>query len=480
MNKVFAVLILIVVAISACSPTPTPLPVPSTPPIEVTALSSTQTSELTATQTLNPKPIPSTQTLDVSSLVTVTPAPSAKCPAADGSKRLSVGYILQNTESPPDGITNSILEFLNNGGSLKAAYDGLDKQTDDIKAFILDLTNDGVPELILQRSPYLFIFGCDNNHYKTIYQINNEDGEVYIYALQDYNLNGILEIIFRRNYPHIATLEQGYIHSVYSYYFLEWNGLDFQNILTTDVMNNDGLLINSNNPLGIPAVTIQGEIITTDAENQNSWEISDYDNNGLKDIRIVGGHSFLNQESRHPFRQAILTLSWNGKAYVPFQIMYKAVYRIDVARDADSAFLLGNYEQALSLYHEAIQNDKLLEWPSIQEARSGWRNRFVAKRRAQAYIYYRMMLTHVVQGNLDEALKDYNTLQSQFVNDDETVSSYATMAIQFYNDYQVTQNIASSCTQVINYAKANPIVLTSLFATFSELDYQPKDLCPIE
>lgn len=474
MKKVFAVFILVVVTISACSPAPTLLPVPSPTPIEATVPSSTQTPEPTATQIPSPTQILNTPTLDVSSLETFTPAPSAQCPASVDGKRLSMGYVLQNPDSTPEQISYPILEFLNNGGSLKAAYDGLDKGIEEIKAFVVDLTNDGVSELILQRSSYLFVFGCEANRHKVIYQINNKDGEVHIYAIQDYNLNGVPEIIFRSNYPFIGN------DPVYSYYFLEWNGQGFQSILTTDVVENDGLLINSDNPLGIPGVTVQGEIITTDVENQNSWEIADFDNNGLKDIRIVGGESNINQDSYHLFRQAILTLSWNGKVYVPSQIVLKAISRISVVRDADSAFLLGNYEQALSLYTEVIQNAKLLDDGRTRDERF---NHFIAQKRMQAYAYYRMMVTHVVQGNLDEALKNYDALQNQFVND-EDASSFAMMATQFWEHYQSTQNIASSCAQVIRYVKANPVVLSSFalypFSTTPDYDYQPKDLCPIE
>ena len=382
-----------------------------------------------------------------------------------------MGYVLQKLDATAGQIADPVLEFLNNGGSLKAVQEGLDQKTDEIKAFVLDLTNDDREELVLQRSPYLFIFGCDAGGYKIIYQIDNKDGVVLVYALHDYNLNGVPEIVFRRNYPFIGN------DPVYSYYFLEWNGQDFQNILTTDVVNNDGLLINSGNPLGIPAVTTQGRIITTDAENQNSWEVADYDNNGLMDIRIVGGNSMINEESYKKFRQAILTLSWNGKSYIPSKMIHKAVYQIDVVRDADSAFLQGDYQQALSLYVEAIQNEKLAHWYE--------HNYFVPLKRTQAYAYYRMMLTYVVQGDLENALERYTTLQNQFAND-EDANPFAMMAARFWDNYQATQNIASSCDQVVSYAQAKPVVL-SLFKLYPYsygvtlgYDYQPKDLCPIE
>jgi len=480
MKKMFAILVLIVIAISACSPSSTPFPVPSSTAVEATVPTSTQTSIPTATQIPSPTPIPLTPTLDISSLVTFTPAPPARCPATDENKRLSVGYVLQKPDATAGQIADPVLGFLNNGGSLKAAQEGLDQETDEIKAFVLDLTNDDREEIVLQRSPYLFIFGCDAGGYKIIYQIDNKDGGVLIYALHDYNLNGVPEVIFRRNYPPIATDRQ-YIPFIYSYYFLEWNGQDFQSILTTDVAENDGLLINSGNPLGIPAVTTQGEIIATDVENQNSWEIADYDNNGLRDIRIVGGLPLVNPKfAVNSFRQAILTLSWNAKEYVSSHIVHKAIYRIDVVRDADLAFLLGDYDQALTLYTEAIQNDKLINWDPTFDAEF---NYFTSRKRMHAYAYYRMMLTRVVQGNLDDAFKNYNTLQSQFSND-RTVSPFAMMAEEFWNNYQATQNVASSCAQVISFANSNPIVLSpfilSPFRDTPSYDYQSKDLCPIE
>jgi tetratricopeptide (TPR) repeat protein len=245
-------------------------------------------------------------------------------------------------------------------------------------------------------------------------------------------------------------------------------------------VDHDGLIISSDNPFGIPAVTILGKTIATDAENQNAWDAVDYDHNGLKDIRIVSGDLFPDQEELYPFRQAILTLSWNGEMYVPFQIMYKAVYRTDVVRDADAAFLMGSYEQALLLYTEVIQNEKLRDRASI---RHDGLNYFIPQKKMKAYAYYRMMLTHVVQGNLDEALKAYNTLQNQFANDSDA-SPIAMMAAQFWNQYQSTHEVASSCSKVIGFVNTHPDVLASFalspyWPTPGE-DYEPKDLCPIK
>lgn len=346
-----------------------------------------------------------------------------------------------------------------------AAYDGLNKDPEKIQVFVLDLTNDRTPELLLQKFPYLFIFGCDAGKYKIILQLGKELGDIYIYALQDYNRNGVPEIIFRWN-----TFISPFHEPWYSYYFLEWDGDDFKSILTNDQVRDDGLEIN-NNSSNLSFVTIQGQSIATDAENRNTWEINDYDNNGLKDIRIVGGLP----ESDYRSRQVILTLSWNGKEYSPSSIFHKAVFRIDVVQDADAAFLLGNYEQALSLYAEVIQNENLLEWGYPGDEKY---DRFTFRKIAQAYAYYRIMLTHAVQGNPDDALINYNALRTQFANDEKT-KPYVEMSTRFWDDYQSTMDVASACAQVVNYVKANPDMLLPFTIAWNE-EYQPKGFCPVE
>ena len=473
MKKLMLVFLIILFGLSACAPSVEALQTSTAAPSLIASrtpeLSVTQAPTLTITPTRTSVPL--TPTLDAASLATFTPAPYAICPQTDDTLRLQIGYLLNNPATTAEEVKGAILDFLNNGGTLQAVSEGLAKNPDWAKVFTVDLTNDRLPELIVQKPPYLFVFGCEMGNYNLIFFKGEEVSEVVLYSLKDLNLNGIPELIYRADDRLLGL----FMDSRYSFYFFEWNGQEFQNILADDKIFESGLEMGDPHPEHGLGVSIFGIDITTDEENKNKWVIGDFDNNGISDIRIVAGIPVpMSGQAEFPEPQTILTLSWNGKQYVPANLIHKAVFRVDVARDADAAFLIGDYENALSLYQIVLQNDNLLEWEDYLDRSEGIINRFAARNRMSAYAYYRIMLTHLMLANSNDALAAYETLQGKYAKD-EVTRPYAEMGAEFWAEYQISKDMKLACAKVILYAESQQDV----FAPF-HIDYTPDDLCPLK
>jgi hypothetical protein len=477
MKKLILVFLIFLFGLSACSPVASISPTASPVPFVVAS----QTLEPILTQTPSPTTIPTeteiplTPTLDAASLATFTPAAYAVCPEVDDALRLQIGYILNNPAATSEEITGAILDFLNSGGTLKAAYDGLTKDPGSVKVFTVDITNDRVPELVLEKPPYLFVFGCEMGNYNLIFVKGEEISEVVLYSLKDLNMNGIPELIYRADDRMLGL----FMDPRYSFYFFEWNGQEFQNILANDKIFEGGLEMGDPHPEHGLGISLFGIDVTTDEENKNKWVIGDFDNNGISDIRIIAGIPVpMSGQAEFPERQTILTLSWNGKQYVPANLMSKAVFRVDVARDADAAFLNGDYENALSLYQVVLQNDSLLEWEHPLDRSEGIIDRFAARNRMSAYAYYRIMLTYVVLANSDDALRAYETLQGKYAKD-EVTRPYADMGAEFWVEYQASNDVKSACAKVILYAESQQAVFAPFRDTY-DIDYGPGALCPLQ
>jgi tetratricopeptide (TPR) repeat protein len=156
----------------------------------------------------------------------------------------------------------------------------------------------------------------------------------------------------------------------------------------------------------------------------------------------------------------------------------KAVFRIDVARDADVAFLNEDYENALSLYQIVLQNDSLLEWEHLLDRPEGTIDRFAARNRMSAYAYYRLTLVYLAQNNTDEATKAYNELQRRY-GGDEATRPYAEMAMKFWDAFQSSMNLGDACKQAVAFAESEPVVLSPFDNVFDDA-YSPANICPVK
>jgi len=441
----------------------TPTPLPSKTPRE-------PRNEPTSTP-LPPTALPTiptfTPTFDVSTIVTVTPAPKEKCPTITNDVNINLSNF--------DDYYPELVTALNQGAPIEAIIDTFEKKFDQhyypdgnisfhekINYEIIDVTNDGTPEIILPGNAatqqQAIILGCTEGKYKILF--SRKYVEEYMHLLPvDANQNGITEII-------IGDESGTSTGAWFELSIIEWHIDSFQELLT-NVYSSSAF---------------------------RSVQVKDLDNDKTKEIYWrFGAYIF----SIPPWRRGTAILKWNGNEFILMPLNYEpAQYRFQAIQDGDTATLYGNFDAALKLYQEAIFNGKLEWWSSQRQNDTMFKighEGFSAVGtpapgnqdpteypRLAAYAYYRIMLLHLVRGYQSDANTVYNTLQQKFGNDPYS-QSYVQMATTFWDAYQFTHKMYDGCAAAIQYAAEHTEILTPLGSDYHGAQshtYVPADICP--
>jgi tetratricopeptide (TPR) repeat protein len=338
------------------------------------------------------------------------------------------------------------------------------------------VTNDNTPELVIEANR-LYVFSCFNGKYQTTLVVNPIPGENYSpsIAIQDMNLDGIPELVISRTYGgQTATLQVE---------LLEWDGKQFRSLFAKDNVCSRHISIYACVYEGVPDI-LGGEV-----------KLADIDNNGTIELIITGGNSISGADAiaYHPTRYETLIWLWNGKEFVLSSMkLSQPYYRFQAIEDGDEASLSKDYEKALALYWQAINDDKLNWWsPSLKEFNiESFGNQTPIPTpiidsneypRLAAYAYYRIMLIYVLQGRLIDAQKMYDILQTKFGKNEQAFTGLATT---FWSEYNLSHTIDNACQQTIKYVESNSEIIEKLGVNYynflSNQIYQPNDICPFK
>ena len=415
--------------------TSTPLQIPSKTPPELR----NEPTNTPLPPTLLPAIPTFTPSFDATTIVTVTPAQMEEC------SKQSIDEAAQQIVKEPESVPAPI---------------------------VMDVTNDGLPEIILSGESSdgfgwgsIFIVGCKNSSYIALEEISSHEyPSPELWSVQDLNGNGIPEIV-------TATRTCGGFGSCWVIDILEWNGESFQDL--ADEQINDEI-----SPL---------------LENM---EFKDIDDNGTTEIIVSRGlPSHPDNLSDGTWRKYTETYSWNGKAYMQMgSTVSPAQFRFQAIQDGDHEMEKHNYALALHHYQDAIFSDKLEGWSFDRYLYS--KNNFWTSPNSTpvptplpdsmeypslaAYAYYRIMLIHMIQGYESDAGTVYKTLHQKFENDPYG-QPYVEMAATFWDTYQSTSNKYDSCAAAIKYAAEHPDILTPLGSYYHGRQshfYDPADVCP--
>ena len=493
MKRITLILLIGILLLSACGRTalisPTSIPNNSTStPLPTAIATRTLLPSSTSTSSITPLPtIPTfTPTFDARTVVTVTPVPKAECPKENPSLTPNFPYC-DNHGCGDAPYHEPILEFLNSGGTHKAIFKAWSNPPPFPESGGLvskDLTGDGVPELVFSDSfDGVFIFGCANGKYVVLKNIEQIKYSYEILSTKDLNGDGLPEII-------IADRDTGGARALSIY---NWLGKSFQSKLSI--------------PWGNQLI----DVLIMDAVQEISFQ--DLDHNGTTEIMIRGGlpHNIDDMASGLPWREETYILEWNGLNYVVANLKYSSPeYRYQAIQDADHQTSLGNYNDALQLYKDALLDDKLDWWSNerkIYESYNALNYFDLIERgypeastqtptpyptlptpspdqteypRLAAYAYYRIMLLQFMQNQESDATTVYNTLQQKFDND-QYAHPYIEIATTFWNAYQSTHKMYDGCAAAIQYAAEHPEILTPLGSDYhgwQSHTYVPADMCP--
>ncbi|MCB0120437.1 MAG: hypothetical protein KDD72_15490, partial [Anaerolineales bacterium] len=415
-------------------------------------------------------------TFDVSSIVTVTPAESAACPAINPNIKLDMSFNISQGNNR-DTINSKVLKFLNQGGSPQSVIKNIRSNSNSSidsksgeRAIEADITGDGVLDLLIAPNLYISIFSCENRTYKLLDSfIPAEPHRVDLKAVEDANNNGILEI-----YIYINECLGGKCYSIRA---LEWNGTTLRSIIF-DWTNSE--CTNLNEPF---------EVVLQDIDNDN-----------IEELTLIGTIPPWPDEFLFPNRDETRVCKWNKEGFVFYRRKFsEPKYRFQALQDADIAAIQGEFTKAFNLYQRTISDQNLEWWTALrrfheyEKLAKGYFNFYPTPTpdptltpdpaeypSLAAYAYYRIILLHLVQGQEAEAASTYQTLQDTF-GTDLYAKPYIEMATAFWEAYQSTQKMYDGCAAAIQYAVEHPEILTPLGSDYHGWQshiYVPADVCP--
>ncbi len=483
MKKLLSLIFAISLTLSACGTAATQPALP--------AQTSTPTKPPTATQTLIPPtatftPSPTittlptiptfTPTFDVSTIVTVTPAQKAECPAINPNVQLNISFDIFQ-DNGRDAINSKVLEFLNQGGSPQLVVRNVRSNkyfsTDFLPeehAIEADITGDGVSDLLIAPELYYSIFSCKNGSYKLLDSyMPAEPHRIDFTAVKDTNNNGLPEI-----YIYINEC-MGW--KCYSLTVFEWNGTALKSMIF-DWRNNE----------------------CTDLNEPFEVVLKDIDNDNIEELTLIGKIPPWPDEFSFPNRDETRICKWSKEGFVFYQKKFsEPKYRFQALQDADIAAAQGELNKALGLYQRTI-SDQNLEWWSLsrrfheyEKLAKGYFNFYPTPTpdptlipdpaeypSLAAYAYYRIMLLYLALGQESEAASTYQTLQETF-GTDSYATPYVEMAIAFWEAYQSTHKMYDGCATAIQFAIEHPEILIPLGSDYhgwQSHTYEPADVCP--
>jgi hypothetical protein len=425
-----------------------------------------------STPTLSPTP-----TFDVRSVRTGTPAPAAKCPQNEGKQVPTLEYSGQFSLGSDDSV---FLDYLNNFGVdafLQADENIRDEHITHPHVILYrDLTNDGVPEIVVS-STRLFIFGCQDGKYQTLLETDQNawGTQQKIVAINDLNQNGIPELLVL-----IGTGTQADDY----YQLFEWGNGKFNSLFSFI------------DPL-------------TGEEDDTLWVLAggtfafwDVDHDGMIEIVLNNG-VFLTADynGSAPYRRITEQFKWNGQNFFLSKKFFDPpYYRFQAVEDADYAVLAKSYDQALNLYQQVIFNDKLEWWTEYRREYILWGimgwiktppvptppvpdpNEYLY---LSAYARFRIMIMYLIRGYDSDARVVYQTLLKKFL-DGSPGSIYAQMAQAFWEDFQISHSPGDACMKARDVAMEDGEAATHYLLDDYVYDGYPKEpytieqLCPFK
>ena len=264
MKHIYLFLFVFSMLLTACGATPSN-------PIMPTA-QMTLTIPATGTETPTPSAATETPITTPTRQPSRTPSAPQTCPQTDEKTRANFAPAFKGKKVAYHDARQVVLDFLNAGGIPQSAIDKLAEN--GVTASLLDVTGDGVPELLLP-SGYLSIFGCQDGKYVNLLDLAPTEGTGYepvTLNIQDLNQNGVPEIFLAQ-----------VLNDRVRYSLLEWDGKHLVSIVPESYQSSAKLYIENHDIYAV------GESNDQKGAINGNWQLVDIDNDGLKEIAIKAG-----------------------------------------------------------------------------------------------------------------------------------------------------------------------------------------------
>lgn len=413
----------------------TDLPTPSAPPETDTPAPPTEVQETgtptsEATPTAQPSPTPGGE----------------PCLSAEAQTELQAGDF---TSYP-----QSVLAFLNSGGTLEALDEGLyaaGVANQPLSAAAADFTGDGSRDVAVSiydpdstampPGGSLLIYTCESGEYRLAYEENSEEGwgAPGIRYLQDLNGDEAAELVAARPSCGANTCFE-------EVNILAWDGAAFENRLQGTTAD-----------LPYPDVRLE------DSEGDGIYEL------------VVLGSGF-GSVGAGPQRTLIRVWVFDPQTEVWFpagETLGESNYRIHVLHDAETSALVEAYDEALLLYGRVVQDTTLEDWmePETERANLG------------SYALFKTALVYLIQGNQEFAGSTFEQ-QAEAYPTGATGHAYVELVEAFQEAYAVEESVVQGCAAAREFAagRVEEILdpLGSIAFGYANRDFIPADICPWE
>lgn len=403
--------------------------------------------EITVVEVLEVSETPSpalSPSIEPSPTLTPTPTPlDPTCVSPEDHEGLGETFF--------EDYPNLILSYLNDGAAANELATSLFQQGilfPDSKVTIEELTGDLKEDLIvsitdktsltLPPAGALLIFTCQGDQFALthIEQSGEFFGAPILVHIQDMNQDGIKEVIYSSSKCGAHTCFE-------DTQILSWTGFSFERKL-------DG----STSELPSPNV-----------------QITDYDQDGVYDFEVVsGGYGSV---GAGPQRSKSTIWRYDPEAGIwAFGEENDGIsnYRVHLVHDADAAMRRGEYQVALLLYDQVINNPNLLDWqdPDLEQLNLG------------AYVRYKIVVSFALQGDVGSARAFLDSVKNIYASFSEQ-SAFMEMAELFLNAYE-SEGEQKACEAAIVYSAEHADVILAPLGQgvygYANPDYTPFDICP--
>jgi hypothetical protein len=317
-----------------------------------------------------------------------------------------------------------------------------------------DLTGDGIPEVIIvvhaPREQFpdavfvpgdLYIYGCEGGAYTLLYAdfSHPERPAPEILFAGDLNRTGSDNLVY--------TVSQtcGAHTCFIMFYALSYDAASGQvvNLLQIDADDE-----------GLPNARAS---------------VVDSDGDGVSEIVVDTGG--IGSAGAGPQRTYRVTHVWDGAAYVPGEsVQTSENWPIHFLQDADAAAEEGDYEGALAIYQQMLDDPDPPRFIGIDGEIL----------MLQRYARYRIMLMHVLLGDDASALLTYQALYDEIEpGDTSPEAGFPILADLFWQEYSRSPNVANACQVVVDYAASHPEMYSILNEFgYANRQYMVEDMCP--
>jgi hypothetical protein len=189
----------------------------------------------------------------------------------------------------------------------------------------------------------------------------------------------------------------------------------------------------------------------------------DWDGDGVQDLVLQGGT--IGSVGAGPQRERMESYKWDGSSYVLSDTVYApSNYLYFKVLDANQALLDGEYERAVLLYREAIDDDTLQIWMEEQERED-----------LAAFSRYRLALTYLLMGEVGLAQDAREELLNAQPDD-----IYAQVVNVLWDAYAQDGDLRAACERVGEFAATHPETASVLADYgYGNPTFTPQEVCPL-